>query len=152
MSLDVYLEVDQPVCGVPREAVFFRRNGATVEITRDEWDLLNPDQEPVTVPIDGLDETGTVFSRNITHNLCAMARAAGIYQACWRPEEIGIERAEQLVPLLTDGLQTLRSNPRRFLVFNPVNGWGDYEGLVGFVEAYLSACRTYPEAKVRVSR
>ena len=29
-----------------------------------------------------------VYSANITHNLGGMAREGGIYQACWRPEEI----------------------------------------------------------------
>lgn len=32
-----------------------------------------------------------VFSANITHNLGEMADKAGIYKACWRPEEIGAE-------------------------------------------------------------
>lgn len=29
-----------------------------------------------------------VFSQNITHNLGSMADAAGIYEACWHPEEL----------------------------------------------------------------
>jgi hypothetical protein len=29
----------------------------------------------------------TIYSSNITHNLGAMAQAAGIYQACWRHED-----------------------------------------------------------------
>ena len=37
------------------------------------------------------------YSSNITHNLGAMAREAGIYEACWRPEEIGITKAAQLI-------------------------------------------------------
>lgn len=28
------------------------------------------------------------FTANITHNLCRMADAAGIYLACWRPHEM----------------------------------------------------------------
>lgn len=31
-----------------------------------------------------------VFSANITHNLGAMAEAAGIYRHLWRPEEVGV--------------------------------------------------------------
>jgi hypothetical protein len=29
-----------------------------------------------------------VFSQNITHNLGKMADAVGVYEACWRPEEL----------------------------------------------------------------
>lgn len=35
--------------------------------------------------------SGEGYSANITHNLGAMAEAAGIYLALWRPEEIGIK-------------------------------------------------------------
>jgi hypothetical protein len=70
----------------------------------------------------------------------------------WRPEEIGITRAAQLVPLLTAGLALLESDPARFKAFNPENGWGDYEGLVDFVREYLSACEANPGALVEVSR
>jgi hypothetical protein len=30
--------------------------------------------------------------------------------------------------------------------------WGDYGGLVRFVSDYLQACKSYPEATIRVSR
>ncbi len=93
-----------------------------------------------------------VYSRNITHNLGKMAAEAGIYEALWRPEEINVATAEQLVPLLEAGLETLRADPERFKKFNPENGWGDYEGLVNFVEAYLQACKENPDAEVNVSR
>ena len=46
----------------------------------------------------------TVFDANITHNLCAMAEEAGIYKACWRPEEIGITKAAQLIEPLRNGI------------------------------------------------
>ena len=93
-----------------------------------------------------------VYWRNITHNLGKMAAEAGIYEALWRPEEINVATAEQLVPLLEAGLETLRADPERFKKFNPENGWGDYEGLVNFVEAYLEACKENPDAEVNVSR
>jgi hypothetical protein len=93
-----------------------------------------------------------LFWGNITHNLNTMADAAGIYQALWRPEEIGVTTANQLIPLLEDGLSLLISTRRVLEKFNPANGWGDYEGLVRFVKEYLNACHKYPSAKVRVSR
>jgi hypothetical protein len=89
---------------------------------------------------------------NITHNLGAMAKEAGIYQALWRPEEIGITKAKELIAPLTKGLGFLRGDPKRYKEFNPPNGWGSYEGLVNFVENYLKACIENPDAAVRVSR
>ena len=93
-----------------------------------------------------------VYWRNITHNLNNMATGAGMYEALWRPEEINVTKAEQLVPLLEAGLETLRSDPERFKKFNPENGWGNYEGLVDFVESYLHACKENPDAEIRVCR
>lgn len=93
-----------------------------------------------------------VYSANVTHNLADMARAAAIYEACWRPDERGITKAAQLIPLLKDGLRLLKADPEFFRKFNPKNGWGDYDGFVSWVEDYLAACEANPDADVRVSR
>lgn len=103
------------------------------------------------VYLDAMRETN-VFSRNITHNLSKMADAAGIYYALWRPDEIGITTAAQLIEPLADGLALLKREPERFKALNPENGWGTYEGLVSMVEEYLCACMKDPDAKVSVSR
>ena len=92
------------------------------------------------------------FQWNITHNLGKMAREAGLYDACWRPDEIGITKASWLIEPLEKGLDLLKKNPARFTPFNPSNGWGNYDGLVEFVERYLKACRDHPDANVSVSR
>jgi hypothetical protein len=94
----------------------------------------------------------SVFDYNITHNLGAMADEAGIYKHLWRPEEIGITKAEQLIEPLTSGLALLKSQPDRFKQHNPENGWGSYEGLVRFVEQYLAACIENPDALVEADR
>jgi hypothetical protein len=93
-----------------------------------------------------------VYSANITHNLGRMAKEAGIYQALWRPEEIGITTAGQLIEPLTAGLALLKSDPPRFEAFNSPNGWGMYEHFVPFVEGYLAACKANPDAEIEVSR
>jgi hypothetical protein len=152
MSLDVYLELDAPTTA-PRDGsgIYVRRNGETVEMSRAEWDRAFPGQEPVVLTAEYGVDTG-VYHRNITHNLGKMADAAGIYKHLWRPEEIGVERAKDLIGPLTRGLEHLRAEPETFKVHNPANGWGDYDGLVAFVSDYLSACKSYPEATVRASR
>lgn len=94
----------------------------------------------------------SVYENNMTHNLNKMADAAGIYEALWRPGEIGITKASQLIEPLTAGLERLRADPEKFKAYNPSNGWGTYEGLVDFVTSYLAACKEYPDADVTASR
>ena len=93
-----------------------------------------------------------LYDANITHNLGVMADAAGIYEACWRPEEIGITKAAQLVPLLRAGLEKLQSDPKHYKTFDSPNGWGLYEHFVPWVAKYLAACEEYPDADVGVYR
>ena len=93
-----------------------------------------------------------VYWANITHNLGRMAEAAGIYKHLWRPEEIGITTANQLIEPLTTGLALLESDPPRFRQYNAENGWGTYEHFVPFVRKYLAACIENPDATIRVSR
>ena len=152
MSLDVYLVADSPPTSPNGgSGIYIRRNGQTVEISREEWDRAFPGQEPVTLTAEyGVD--CTVYEANITHNLGKMADAAGIYKAMWRPEEIGATRAKDLAPLLKTGLERLRANPGEFKLHNPPNGWGDYDRLVSFTARYLDACERYPEATIHVSR
>ncbi len=94
----------------------------------------------------------TVFEANITHNLVAMAREAGIYEACWRPEEIGITKAAQLIEPLRNGIAQMKADPERFKKHNPSNGWGSYERFLPWLEQYLAACEANPDATVSVWR
>lgn len=152
MSLDVYLTADIPTRDESvGSGIFIRRNGQTVEITREEWDRAFPGQEPAIVTREARVDN-EVYSANITHNLGAMANEAGIYYALWRPEEIGITKASELIEPLTEGLAKLKANPQHFRTFDAPNGWGLYEHFVPFVENYLAACKEYRNANVSVSR
>ena len=95
--------------------------------------------------------TQSVYSANITHNLGDMAREANIYQALWRPEDMGY-CARDLITPLSKGLALLLSDPERFEKFNSPNGWGMYEHFVPFVANYLEACIANPDAQVSVNR
>ncbi len=163
MSLDVWLTENGPApvaldCPsrvgeyIPAEGdgkIFIRENGQNREVTRAEWDARFPDREPVVmVPA----KSNEVFSANITHNLGDMADAAGLYMPLWCPEEIGISKAHELIVFLREGLEALQSAPDKFRQHNPPNGWGNYEGLVAFVEDYLHACEKHPDADVSASR
>lgn len=93
-----------------------------------------------------------VFDANITHNLNTMAEEAGIYKHLWRPEELDITIAAQLIEPLEIGLQRLKDTPEYFKQFNPENGWGTYDGFVSWVEKYLEACKENPDAEISISR
>ncbi len=93
-----------------------------------------------------------IYSANITHNLGKMADEAGIYKHLWRPDELGITKAAELIEPLRDGLRRLIDERDRLREFNPENGWGSYEGLVSFVREYLAACEDNPDATVEISR
>jgi len=93
-----------------------------------------------------------VCSLNITHNLNKMAEEAGIYNELWRPDEINIEYAHQLIEPLSKGLEKLKSDPEYYKQFDPENGWGSYDNLVEFVTEYLKNCILFPDSLVSVSR
>jgi hypothetical protein len=149
MSLDVYLELDGAEAP-GGSGIFMRRGGQTVEITREEWEAAFPGTEPCCLTADR--EGSEVFSANVTHNLNRMAQEAGIYEYLWRPDEIRVTTAAQLIEPLRAGLAILESDPDRFKAHNPENGWGSYDDFVPWVRRYLGACERWPEAKVSVSR
>lgn len=146
MSLDVWLEDGGST--VKGSGIFIRENGSTREIARREWEEKFLGTEPVVAEI----ESEVWYSGNITHNLGKMAREAGIYMYLWRPDELGITHAKELIDPLRAGLLALRDDPEHFKTFNPPNGWGDYDGLVRFVSEYLAACEANPECTVRTWR
>lgn len=97
-------------------------------------------------------EGGCVYDANITHNLNVLAAAAGIYKEVWRPEEIGITTARQLIEPLQAGLAKMKADRGYYETFNAENGWGLYENFVPWLERYLAACEENPDALVSVSR
>lgn len=93
-----------------------------------------------------------VYEANITHNLNKMAGEAGIYMHLWRPEELNITKAGELIEPLTKGVELMKSDPARFRAYNAPNGWGTYDQFVPWVEQYLQACIENPDADVEASR
>jgi len=93
-----------------------------------------------------------LFDYNITHNLGEMAEYAGLYGYLWEPDSHNITKASDLIEPLKNGLKELERFPATYSALNPENGWGDYNGLVKFVKAYLQECEANPEATIEVSR
>ena len=147
MSLHVYLTINQTVkrrIGIP-----VRVDGRVIELTPEEYAEQFPGHEPIAIEEH---ETNEIYNGNITHNLATMAREAGLYDYLWRPDEIGITKAEHLIEPLRLGMDRLVSNPEHYQNHNPENGWGTYEGLIEFVRDYLLACEEWPDATVTIWR
>ena len=99
-----------------------------------------------------IENNEVVYDFNITHNLNTMAAKAGIYEAMWRPDEIGAVKAKDIVSILQGGVMYLISNKKELSEFNPTNCWGSYEGLLATAIDYLQACIENPDATIEVSR
>jgi len=162
--------------------IFVRENGATREISRTEWDRSYPGREPATLVPDeeeseeiysanithnlgkmankaGIYEAlwrpGELLAPETATRIREQEKVGNYHESGGAYElerSLPVVHARDLVAPLRAGLELLRAEPDRFKAFNPENGWGDYDGLVRFVENYLAACETYPDAEVRVSR
>lgn len=93
-----------------------------------------------------------LFEAGITHNLNKMAEAAGIYESLWRPDEINVTCARDIIDRLSLGLDKLKRDKEYYSKFNSPNGWGMYEHFVPFVENVLNACIKHPSALIHASR
>lgn len=77
----------------------------------------------------------TLWTSSIPHKYSKPAKDAGVYTAIWRPAFIQTDThdyPEALIPILERGLTLIKNEEFR-----------------GFVENYLSACRTYPTASIK---
>jgi len=93
-----------------------------------------------------------LFEANYTHNCNTMAAEAGIYKHVWRPDELGITTAGELIEPLRDGIAAMEADPQRFIALNPDNGWGSYDTFLPWLREYLAACVAHPKAKVNTCR
>ena len=93
-----------------------------------------------------------VCDLNITHNLNKMASELGVYEHLWRPDEIGVTKAWELIEPLSKALEQMDENPNYYRKFDAPNGWGTFEGLMCFIERYLEKCKEYPNSYIEVSR
>lgn len=155
MSLDVWLSIEPPTA----ESIVKKHMKWIETLEERHSDSLDFHQIHVGILKDMLNEAIAAPSKaeilweyNITHNLNRMATEAEIYEALWRPSEINVQTARDLIDPLTKGLFVLRADPDRFKALNPANGWGSYDNLVKFVVEYLKACIEHPDASVNVCR
>ena len=93
-----------------------------------------------------------IWAIGITHNLNTMAEAAGLYECMWRPEEMDITLASQMIHPLRCGIAVLKHDKEKLEKMNPENGYGSYDSLLRVAEKYLAACEENPNATVEACR
>lgn len=93
------------------------------------------------------DLTTVVDIGNYTSNVSPMwTRALG------RPLfELHGMAAVEAVPLLDAGIASMQADPDGFRELNPANGWGRFEGALGYLEELRAGCVAHPKTVIRVS-
>lgn len=145
MSLDLYI-ISKELIPHKGTGIFDRRNGQNVELSLEEAQKMYPEWDIKEVIWDWDD---IYWHNNITHNLTTMAdkvqvnRRFTLYNLLWRPEETDLLGKEmhpnkRYINLLSKGYDKLLHDPT-LSVYNPENGWGDYNLLVKFTEGYIDA-------------
>ena len=94
----------------------------------------------------------TVAHKNITHNLGEMAEVLGIYKLLWRPEELFISEARELIEPLKEAIEKMEKYPARYKKHDSENGWGTYENFLPWLKEFLRDCEVNPSAEVVSSR
>lgn len=139
MSLDVHIKYPKP-----KNVNYFASHPYSYN------DLSEADRK--------LFELSEGWSGNITHNLGRMANqipvgATTLYYVCWRPEEIGLSKVKQILPLLIEGIHYMLDHRKELEKYNPSNGWGSYNVFMKFLLNYKQACEdSDPESEVSVGR
>jgi hypothetical protein len=87
--------------------------------------------------------TVNVFYLNVPTCYKPIAEKVGIQTYIWKPEELGISKAEQLINPLRIGLQLLESVPGRVGVAQET-----LDDFVECVRKYLAACEQNPDAEI----
>lgn len=95
---------------------------------------------------------------NITHDLGEIASHVPIgdttlYYVCWRPEEIGVETAGEILPLLVKGIQYMVEHRKELLKYEFSKSRGAYNDFMKFLLNYKQACEDNdPECKIYTDR
>ena len=140
--------------------VYYRGSGKNYEVNDiEELKKLFPTQDLSQIIKDmeeNKDKTyfdSEVWSGNITHNLGAW-RGTGmaqhvplqsgltLYDILWRPDEHNYDYlTSDYISEVKEGLQYLQNHPEELKIYNPSNGWGNYDVLLNFVGNLYNAIK-----------
>jgi hypothetical protein len=60
--------------------------------------------------------------------------------------------AKDIIQVLEKGYEDMKARPEYYKTFDSKNGWGLYIHFLPWIERYLEACKTYPDAEISISR
>lgn len=90
--------------------------------------------------------TVTGLNANYTYNCGPMLKeAVGVWLS-----ELNGRLCSEVLPLLRLAIDKMKSDPRRYELLNPDNGWGDSIGWMDFLTKIANACELAPKAMVHV--
>lgn len=143
MSLDLYIKKKDEIS--KNVKIFVTDNGEEIEIKcyEDFLKYIDSDADEWEYQ-DYIADDEDVWWRNITHNLGKMAAEVNcgkytLYDLLWRPSERGFNTVTEGYKLMIyEGIKQMLIHRDELAMFNPSNGWGDYDGLLDFVVDYAT--------------
>ena len=145
MGLDLYIETREKIKH-QTTGVYIRENGMNKELkTIEEVKKYFPNRDISHIyEYEYVDNY--IFNRHMTHNLSEMAEHIildsniNLYLLLWHPSDLGFKYVdEKYVNYINKSLELLIRNKKKLEKYNPKNGWGNYETLLGFVRS-LANC------------
>jgi hypothetical protein len=101
----------------------------------------------LTIDTGGPEPADVGSDHNMTSNVACMWRHAGCNLA-----ECDGKTAADMLPMLAAAIAKMRAEPATYRAMNAPNGWGTYEGCLGFMERLHADWTAHPKATIRVSR
>lgn len=84
---------------------------------------------------------------NYTYNVSAMFMKAfgdgGIHN-------LADMQAGTAIPFIKGAIDHMRNNAEDYRKLNPKNGWGSYEGAIGYLESILGHCKEHPLTTIQI--
>ena len=93
-----------------------------------------------------------VYTTSVHNNFNLLIESLGIYQHLWRPDELNITHARQLIAPLESALENLEFNKEKYRKHEPPGMCGKIELFIIFLKNLLESCKQHPNATISVCR
>jgi hypothetical protein len=57
---------------------------------------------------------------------------------------------KQAIPILLKGVEEMINNKKEYIKLNPVNGWGNYDGALKYLESILKGCQKHYKSYISI--
>jgi hypothetical protein len=84
---------------------------------------------------------------NYTYNVSEMFHKALGFELM----DLGGKICGECLPDLERATLHMSENPTEYIPLNPENGWGDYNGALGYLIALKHGCKKHPKAIISIS-